>query len=265
MAARSTSDNHSGKPGASRAPGDFLPMRGERALIVGQTGSGKTQFVRWLLERSPLAPEGHINSPCVIYDTKDEPKFETLPRSRIVTSEEEASEAIDDESVDYVVWRFPHRILTQPAVLDGFLENHYLNWQGVDCYIDELYQFHDAGRAGPGLMALYTRGRSKGITTLAATQRPAWISRFAISEAQKFYMFFLGLEDDLKRMQKDARMGVVQDPDEFHFWFKRQGREDARLMKPIKLDDGAKHGYIDAPAVAGTDIPTHEIRRIVWI
>lgn len=246
--------------------GAFLPMQGERALVVGQTGSGKTQFVRWLMERSPLMVSGEINSPMLIYDTKDEPKFESLPRSAIGSTIEQIDDLLDDPANDFVIWRFPHRVLTNPTQLDLYLEYHYLNWRGVDAYIDELYQFHDSGRAGPGLTALYTRGRSKGITTIAATQRPAWISRFAISEAQKFYCFYLGLEDDLKRMTKDARMVGITDPPEYHFWFKRQGREAPRLMKPIRLDGASNQGYIDVPKPQpGDENPTAEIRSTVWI
>jgi hypothetical protein len=42
----------------------------------------------------------------------------------------------------------------------------------------------------PGeVMALLTRGRSRNITTITASQRPAFLSRFALTEANHFFVF----------------------------------------------------------------------------
>ena len=254
-----------GKPGASAPAGSgnpdrpvWLPAHGERALTVGQTGSGKTTFVVWLLQRTE-------NSPVVIYDTKDEPKFASLPNARIVTTLDAATDAIDDGETDYVVFR-PHiEILADPVALDNLLRFHYENWKGADAYIDELYSFHNNSNAGPGLVALYTRGRSRGISTFSSTQRPARVSRFALSEAQVFFIFHLNDADDRKRVSKASGMPEMPNPPMHHFYVYRAGQEAAQLVKPVSIDGLASYGYVDAPQVEGAEPEESPIRRHLWL
>lgn len=62
------------------------------------------------------------------------------------------------------------------------------------------------GRAGSGLIALLTRGRSKGISVLMSTQRPAWLSRFCFTEAQKYYIYRLTDRRDSKVLGEYIRV-----------------------------------------------------------
>ena len=73
----------------------------------------------------------------------------------------------------------------------------------VTVYIDEVYGvLSKSGRPGPWLTALYTRGRELGIGVWAATQRPAWVPRFILSETEWFLVFRLQLADDRKRVEE---------------------------------------------------------------
>src|SRR6516225_765757 len=132
----------------------LLPEKGERTLSVGQTGSGKTAFNTWMLKRMP-------NSPIVIYDTKDEPKFESLPDSTTVHTFNGIHNAIDEGQHDYVVFRTPTVLLDKGAELDKYLFRHFLELPGIDAYIDEVSDFHSgSGQAFVGLRALLRKGRS---------------------------------------------------------------------------------------------------------
>ena len=238
----------------------WLPHPGERAIVIGQTGSGKTTLNLTLLRWLP-------NSPVVVYDTKEEPKFELLPNHRLAYSPEEVDDAVDDQGVDYVIYRPAIDLLTDWRELDDLLTRHYHEYRGVDAYIDELFSFHgNAGTYGKGLNALYTRGRSRGITLIGSTQRPARISQFALSEAQHVYLFHLNKSRDRKKVSDDTGMEEMPNPPKFHFWHYRTDEPFAPpvLIEPVTLPAGAELGYTDPlPADAEAE-PTTEIGH-VWI
>lgn len=220
----------------------FLPGRGERALIVGQTGSGKTAFAVWMLYRILIAP-------IIIYDTKDEPKFTKLPNSKIVETPEQALEAYNDETIDYIVVRPPVELLGEPDELDKYLFYHYTHFRDSVAYIDEAYTFHAHGRAFKGLIALLSRGRSRGITTIISSQRPMMISRLCITEAQKVYAFRLSDRQDRKRLADIIpNFGDYPQPSKHGFYYYESGDEDAHIFRPVKLDRALDTGYTDAPA-----------------
>ncbi len=228
---------------APEAKRDLIPKRGERGFVVGQTGSGKTAFSCWLLERIDFAP-------IFIYDSKEEPKFDALTPNRVVYDIESMDKAYDDPTLDYIIVRPPLSVTSDPEALDALLYHHYENYSDSVAYIDELLQFHKNGRAGKGLQGLLTRGRSRGITTIMATQRPAWISLFAISEAQKFYLFFLSHEDDKKRLSKVIRdFDKLPDPPKHGFYFYEMGFGPPTKYGPIKLDKSQNVGYTDTDSV----------------
>jgi hypothetical protein len=228
---------------------ELIPQKGERALIVGQTGTGKTFLVIWLLERM-------AGSPFVIYDTKSEDKFTKLPSSAVVTSWSQVLDAIDDHELDYIIFRPPVSDIAEPKILDGYLQRHYDDLPDVAAYVDEIYTFHNGGRAGPGLLALLTRGRSRGISTIISTQRPAWLSNFALTEAQKFYVLNLIDKKDKKRLG-DVIPDFADAPrlDPYHFYFYLSGSEKYLLMKPVKADKKFITGYVDEIVKVAADAP----------
>lgn len=245
---------------------DYFPTKGERALSIGKTGSGKTLFNRWLLERLPTAP-------CIIYDTKHDPKFDRLPDHRVANKLSDIYDAVDHTGVDYIIVRPPPAITANPQALDRILQRHEEEWRGVDAYIDELYHFHSGGRAGPGLSGLYTRGRSRGITTIGSTQRPAWVSGFIFSETQLFYLFRLTRESDRKKVD-DFIPGFAKMPvlGKYSFYAHRDDgdEETPKLMKPIPVDAKERLGYTDhseTPEAANSDSEHEASEKApnVWI
>lgn len=209
---------------------------GERALIVGQTGSGKSAFLIWALKRVPM-------SPVIIYETKEEPKFAHLPNVQFVQSVEQLTDAYHDQQHDYIVMQPDIDTCSNPNMLDELLYNHYMAYPNSVCAIDELFMFHNNGRHGRGLLGLYTRGRSRGITTVACTQRPAWISGFSISEAQRYYAFYLEMEADKKKLK--PALVKMSDPPKYGFYYWESGNKEITKYGAVKLDKGLDTGYVD--------------------
>ena len=174
----------------------LLLEKGERGIIIGQTGSGKTVGAISHLQNSSLYP-------VIIFDTKGEPAFDDIAlddeESVIFDS---AKDFIDQwhrrKQPEYSIVRPTPEEMGDPLKLDNVLMQIYNTGKKCLIYIDECYQWHINGRAGNGLIGLLTRGRSKGMSVLMSTQRPAWISRFCFTEAQKFYIYKLTDKRDFK-------------------------------------------------------------------
>lgn len=244
----------------------IIPKPGEHCLLVGQNGSGKTAFACWLLERLEQAP-------VLIFDTKIEPKFSKFQACKIVETMAEAIELKDDITVDYIVVRPPVHFMREPKLLDEMLWDAYEHFKHSPVYIDEAYTFHINGRAGPGLVALLTRGRSRGISTIISTQRPVLLSRFCVTEAKKLYIFKVTDKADRKRLEDVIpNFSSMKQPVKFGFWFFDTSLEEPIVFAPIKLDLKFDTGYTDIAGAneteVGTDTPTDAdspMTKHVWV
>jgi DNA helicase HerA-like ATPase len=183
----------------------------ERVLLAGKTGSGKT----WFAERL-LIPVQRL----IVID----PKATLAPWSLIEPGKRQWSQ-FDRGGAG----RF--RIL--PPVADDIdawyeeLFEHLYEAGDLTVYIDEAYAVAPPGsKPGKWLSALYTRGRERGIGVWAATQRPAWIPLFLISEADWLIIFRLNLEADRRRLASiagDEVMGRVPNPHGFFLYNVEEG------------------------------------------
>lgn len=208
----------------------IIPANGDRGIVIGATGSGKSTASMWLLRRIPRVPT-------VIYNTKDEKMFAELPNVARADYFDDVLKLVDDGQTDYVDFHPPSKELNRPEILDGYLWRHLHELQDIPAYIDELYSFHRRGDPFDGLTALLTRGRGAGITTIMATQRPAYISMFSLTEAQHFYIFRLSHKHDHKRVSNVVDgYDTVKKPGEFGFHYYNIRDRQLREFAPIRPD-----------------------------
>lgn len=210
--------------------------KGERALIVGATGSGKSVMLQEQIRQARYAP-------VFIFDTKLDDGFDHVGIDG-ETSEEVAT--IDDfermlksqrkKWPTYFVIRPVAQELAEPEILDNYLSLIYEKAHHSYVMIDEAYQMHESNaRAGAGLISLLTRGRSKGISTIVASQRPVWLSRFCLTEAQLFIVY------QVRDIKDRLRLGeVIPYPrdlilDKFQFWAYRAGEPEGKIYAKLPL------------------------------
>lgn len=214
----------------------ILLERGQRGIMIGQTGSGKTIGAIFQLQNAPF---DHV----IVLDTKGEPAFNKLARE---------GESIDfynscasfvrawkrKDVANYCVVRPAPDEMVDLDYMDSVLLDVYNTRKPCLVYVDEAYQWHINGRAGPGLVGLLTRGRSLGISTLLSTQRPAWISRFCFSEAQKFYVYKLSDFRDVKTISEHIPdINKYYIAKRFYFWYfdNAEDMNKAIFYQPVPL------------------------------
>lgn len=239
-------------------PLKLLPEKGERTLSVGQTGSGKTAFNVWMLDKMPSAPT-------IIYDTKIEPKFLTLPHSVLVDTMTDLHNRLEAGEHDYIIFRPPIELAGNTHALDAFLFYHLTSLPGIDAYIDETYAFHSNGRAHRGLTAMLTQGRSRGVSTLMSTQRPVLMSRFALTEAQHIYAFVIAHEDDRKTLNKlipgFAKQPQIK-PETYQFYHYNAAKQHLQKYAPVKLDQKMRQEYTDTVEI---EPDADKVRKLTWL
>jgi hypothetical protein len=155
----------------------------ERSYIVGRTRSGKSTLARYLL-RSPRR--------LVACDPK-----RSLGDWKLESWNRETREALL-EGRDVRV-----RVTPEPgAKPEEFWETILRTvFNAGDCilYVDEVYLLTESESPTgypPALRDIWTGGGEQGIGAFAISQRPRFIPKYLISEAEHFFVFRLLLEAD---------------------------------------------------------------------
>lgn len=154
-----------------RAPAKW--RQGEHVIIVGDTGSGKTYLESKLLE---------LRDYTIVVKTKpDDIKFDGYLKTRKFK-----------DLMNLKVKKF----VLDPGISPDLQRYHIANtinlaWkqEGWTLAVDETYYWTHVLRLEKQLNMLLTQGRSKKLTIVAGMQRPAWISRFALSQATHAFIF----------------------------------------------------------------------------
>jgi hypothetical protein len=144
---------------------------GEHIAAVGDTGTGKTFLV------SKLVALRHY---VIVFRTKpDDIKFPGFRKAQ-------RASAMDS--------MYDTRILLAPKhehqMREGYLMLERV-WKegGWTVVIDELWYIEKMLKLGPYVERLLTQGRSKNVSVIVGMQRPAQISRFAISQCTHLFSF----------------------------------------------------------------------------
>jgi energy-coupling factor transporter ATP-binding protein EcfA2 len=207
---------------------DITIQAGSRGYITGQSGSGKTTLALALCEAMP--------SPLVVLDTKYDPgigKWAKLNGLPIVSKDMPDWRKIKSD----MVVRPPADWLANPQDIDWWLGQSFFCKYVPSIYVDEGYQA-GAGQSkmGAGVAGLWTRGRAFGFRMLLGTQRPAFISKFVITESDLIYEGMLLVETDRKTIyEATGHKETLQIQKPHHFLFVKQDGSKPKQLRPIDL------------------------------
>jgi hypothetical protein len=198
---------------------------GTRSTLCGRTGSGKSTLAAYMLRKS--------TQQWLCVDPKRDDKLARLPGAARTESLRAGDIAkLWARGVRYVLLTPPPA--SSPDDMDSLILALYESHTDWGLMVDELYYLHRNSRAGAGLMAVLTRGRSDKITFLGCTQRPAWISQFCLSEADYIAQYRLSLADDRKRVyQITGDAAVLSNPPGQHefYWYEAK-KNLLTIVKP---------------------------------
>lgn len=212
------------------------PELNSRAVFIGQTGSGKTTLARLALCRIPAYKF------VIVYDVKGQMKARDWPGFKIVSSFDELRQAAELKKENRFV--FP-KIIFQPNIYevpdendlekaDKFFKYVYFRENTV-LYVDEIYGVTTNRKIPFHFKAILTRGRERGITCLMATQRPAEIPQFILSESETYYIFTLQMPQDKERIRKIKGIPetAIEDLGKFEFLIATDSGYSTRKRKLV--------------------------------
>jgi hypothetical protein len=176
--------------------------REEHGFICGATGGGKSVLAQFLVN-DPDKPHS------VVYDPKHSRTLGEWRNQTIVYSSfNDPRDARFGLPIQLVECDAP-RILYRPSLEeaeDRGQQEAFFRWvywrEHCRVYVDECSALLGDSAPNQYLKGCLTRGRELGISTLCATQRPVSIPLITMSEASRFYIFRLNLEEDRRRIAK---------------------------------------------------------------
>ena len=152
--------------------------QGEHVVIIGDTGSGKTY-----LESKILNLRQHV---VVIRTKPDDIKFAGF--HKVPDIKKMGFRRFDNEGKRVTKFLLTPKYEEQRIQTAAMFEKVWR--EGAWCIaIDETYYTTQILKLEHQINKLLTQGRSKHISVVCGMQRPAWISRFAMSQATHAFIF----------------------------------------------------------------------------
>ena len=136
----------------------------------------------------------------------------------------------------------PHPVHDEDAV-EAWLTRIWEN-ERHGLFVDEAFMLPNRG-AFEGIL---TQGRSKKIPVITLSQRPAWITRYAYSEADHFFVFHLNTDDDKVKVRKMIDGNAIGTLPDYHSWYFSVKNNLLSVMLPVppaaeiqsRIDDRTK-------------------------
>ncbi len=181
-----------------QAAPDFIDAwaQGEHLVLLGKTGRGKTTFAFDALERRC---EQRGASICIFVTKKTDETISDLGWPKI-TDWPPAWSVRQKKRV--VLWPPYTKASTYPSdarptfleALDEIMDEG--NWT---LFLDEASYMVESLKLRTSMDELFTQSRSNGITLIAGSQRPVWVSRATLSQHCWVCAFRVGDEEDAIR------------------------------------------------------------------
>lgn len=173
-------------------------IQGEHVIIVGDTGSGKTY-----LESKLLALRQHV----IVLRTKpDNIVFSGF--HKVPTVGKIGSQRFDNAGK--IITKFLLHPDYEKQQREASLMFHRVWKEGGWCVaIDEVYYSTQILKLEKDINKLLTQGRSKHISVVCGMQRPAWVSRFALSQATHAFIFRCEGKD-LKSLAESLSPAIIK-------------------------------------------------------
>lgn len=206
---------------------DLTPQSPSRTFVTGTSGSGKTELS---LAMAVLAPK-----PLIIIDTKYDPSIKDFSKRHGIPIIYDLPDwrGIKND----VIVRPPPECIANPKLIDEWLADAFECKFVPTILIDEGYQVGATNRAlGVGVSGLWTRGRAFGMRTIFCAQRPAWISKFILTESDTYFIGYLKDDGDRKALATSLGEPALREtlgPRKFHYI--KNGQQALKLA-PLKLE-----------------------------
>lgn len=213
-----------------RVAPDFIEAwgQGEHLILLGKTGRGKTTFAFEALERRWK----QRNASVCVFVTKR--RDDTTSRLRWPTIRQWPPSYAQRKGRRVVLWPTYTRASTYPqdvrptflSALDEIMEEG--NWT---LYLDEASYMVQSLRLRTSMDELFTQSRSNGITLLAGSQRPVWVSRGQLTQHVWVACFRIGDQEEAKRAAE-----VMGDRERFTGVIRALGDHELLLMNSLSDD-----------------------------
>lgn len=200
---------------------DYQP--GECVTALCPMGGGKTQLTFQL-----LAVTSNKNLPATVLVMKPQDKtvtnFMRSQKLRLVRDWPPSRvKGLVDRPPGWVLWptetddpdadEYRHALIFRRALRDLYRPPRHMTRNreeiGRIIYADETYSLEQEMGLTKDLNRIWTKGRSNGSGLWASSQRPVWISRWAL-QAQHI---FLGFDPDVQMQKRYSEIGGGVDPD----------------------------------------------------
>jgi Cdc6-like AAA superfamily ATPase len=171
----------------------------EQLVLLGKTGRGKTTFAVDVLDRRHK--QRHASVCSFVTKKRDETSEKLIAKgwNRITTWPPTYAQR---KAGKMILWPPYTRASTYPRdvrpvfldALDEIMEEG--NWT---LYLDEAGYIVESLKLRTSMDELFTQSRSNGITLMAGSQRPVWVSRAMLSQHAWVCAFRIGDTEDAKR------------------------------------------------------------------
>jgi hypothetical protein len=200
---------------SAQAEGFRLPGPRDRLTIMGRTGSGKTHYAAWI-----LSGQNWPHVPWTIVDYKHDALIGEIP-------------GLEEIRLDGKLPKHPglYVVHPRPDEIDQVESFLWKIWQQgrTGIYIDEGHMLPDKG----AYQSLLTQGRSKSIPAITLTQRPVWINRFALSEADYYSIFHMNDKRDRATIGSFVPIDLERPLLPRHSWYYDIARNRTYRMLPV--------------------------------